>query len=101
MLRRVMRLSWLEIGAIIEPSYQSEGWRRSATFAVETATSHCPWIPPCRSVAGWQGRQPFSRCAPYVAWGLAITITCSTFMTQEIRFCLNADEAPALRAPMR
>jgi hypothetical protein len=41
MLLRVIRLSWLEIGAVIEPSYQSEGWRRSATFAVKTATSHC------------------------------------------------------------
>jgi hypothetical protein len=40
MLRRVMRLSRLEIGAIIEPSYQSDGWRHSAIFAVETATSH-------------------------------------------------------------
>jgi hypothetical protein len=40
MLLRVIRLSWLEIAAVIEPSCQSEGWRRSATFAVETATSH-------------------------------------------------------------
>jgi len=40
MLRRVIRPSWLEIGAVIEPSGLSEGWRRSATFAVETATSH-------------------------------------------------------------
>jgi len=40
MLLRVIRLSWLEIGDVIEPSCHSEGWRRSATFAVETATSH-------------------------------------------------------------
>ena len=40
MLLRVIGLSCLEIGAVIEPSGLSEGWRRSATFAVETATSH-------------------------------------------------------------
>jgi hypothetical protein len=39
MLLRVITPSWLEIGAVIVPS-QSEGWRRPATLAVETATSH-------------------------------------------------------------
>ena len=32
----------------------------------------------------------------HVGWASAITIKRSTFMTKEIRFCLNADEAPAL-----
>jgi hypothetical protein len=34
--------------------------------------------------------------ALHVAWGSAITIKRSTFMTKEIRFCLKADEAPSL-----
>ena len=33
--------------------------------------------------------------ALHVAWGSAITIKRSTFMTKEIRFCLKADEAPS------
>ena len=35
MLLRVTRPSWLEIGAVIVPSYDGEGWRHSATLAVK------------------------------------------------------------------
>ena len=42
MLLRVIWPSdwWLGVAIIIEPSFYNEGWRHSAIFAVETATSH-------------------------------------------------------------
>jgi hypothetical protein len=58
------------------PSYNLEGWRRSATFAVKAATSHF------RGRVGLGDYQSDASAA--------------SFMIKETRFCLEADEAPSL-----
>jgi hypothetical protein len=58
MLRRVIRLSWLEIGAVIDPFLNGEGWRHSATFAVETAPAFAVTTLPQRGRLA--RRQPIS-----------------------------------------
>jgi hypothetical protein len=94
MLLRAIRSSWLEIGAVIEPSCQSEV---AATLLRLPSKRPHPTLVETTSPQRGRVRAPglLLMCSS-CSMEPPITIKRSTFMTEEIRFCLKAEEAPSL-----
>ena len=102
MLLRAIRSSWLENGAVIESSCQSEV--AATLLRLPSKRPHPTLVETTLPQRGRLVRAPglLLMCSS-CSMEPPITIKRSTFMTEEIRFCLKAEEAPSLPGayPMR